>query len=298
MDGDGRQIVGFKNSQGQEQRFAVEDFGSYAVIVEYLSHEVINVEIPAEINGKPVAEIGEECFFENFWSENDGERHIETVRFPDTLRVIGPSAFVFCKELREVIIPEGVTEIGRCAFQECRSLRRVVIPGTVKAILEGTFAYCHLGRIEEFTIGEGVQVIEATAFTEGGSYDLVLPASATLIPGDGGVDWGAPNLMPSLAEGHALHQMWPHGAPVKERKTGRTGRISSHLFGGDGCEVYELELGGETRLVFLPCDFLDKEVEFVEPYDICRLNWKCEKLSWEEKRNAYAYRRAWEKLFL
>ena len=65
-------------------------------------NEAITVEIPAEIAGYAVTEIGDKAF-------------------------INQTA-----ELGRVVIPEGVTAIGAKAFSGCDGIREVVLPSTLK----------------------------------------------------------------------------------------------------------------------------------------------------------------------
>ena len=69
------------------------------------------VDIPAELGGKPVTEIGD-------------------------------YAFAFCSSLTEVTIPEGVTSIRDSVFEGCSSLREVTIPKSVTSIESHAFYNC------------------------------------------------------------------------------------------------------------------------------------------------------------
>ena len=70
-----------------------------------------NVEIPAEIGGKPVTDI----------------------RY---------SAFYQCSSVTDVAIPEGVTSIGARAFQECTNLKNVTFPSSIETIEKWAFRGC------------------------------------------------------------------------------------------------------------------------------------------------------------
>jgi hypothetical protein len=76
-----------------------------AVIIDYkgVSAQII---IPDQINGYPVAGIGDNAF---------RSHHIESVRFPATLVFIGEYAF-FDNKLTSVSLPASVTMIGTGAF--------------------------------------------------------------------------------------------------------------------------------------------------------------------------------------
>jgi len=84
-----------------------------------LKDHPLEVKIPETYHGKPVTEIGEEAF--------KGEK-LTSLSLPDSLKIIGESAFEGCKNLREVSLPSGLESLGRRAFQDCTSLKEVSFP--------------------------------------------------------------------------------------------------------------------------------------------------------------------------
>ncbi|MBR2453554.1 MAG: leucine-rich repeat domain-containing protein, partial [Clostridia bacterium] len=67
------------------------------------------VTVPAEIDGLPVTEIGNDCFRE--WMAY----FLTKVTVPDTVKRIGDRAFYCCEQLKSVDLPEGIS-IGADAF--------------------------------------------------------------------------------------------------------------------------------------------------------------------------------------
>ena len=119
-----------------------------ATLVHYFGSDS-KVNIPAELGGKPVTEIGE-------------------------------FAFTNCSGLTKVTIPEGVTSIGAGAFQSCGSLTEVTIPKSVETIGNGAFGFC--SSLTEVTIPEGVTSIKDSAFQSCGSLtEVTIPKSVTSI---------------------------------------------------------------------------------------------------------------------
>ena len=118
---------------------SAEQFGlfSYRVIEDaieisdYPEDAVGEVDIPAEIDGKPVTSIGD-------------------------------SAFARCGGITSVEIPSSVTSIGHSAFLRCGGLNSVTIPGSVTSIGLGTFYLC--GQLTDVTISPGVTSIGSRAF--------------------------------------------------------------------------------------------------------------------------------------
>ena len=121
-----------------------------AILVRYFGSDS-KVDIPAELGGKPVTEIGE-------W------------------------AFAYCSSLTEVTIPEGVTSIRAFAFRSCSSLTKAIIPEGVTSIGESAFQSC--GSLTEVTIPKSVTSIESFAFSE-------CEALATVYYGGTQKDWDA-----------------------------------------------------------------------------------------------------------
>ena len=68
-----------------------------------------------------------------------GNRH--TV-IPNSVEIIGDSAFQHCNGLTSVIIPEGVTKIGFAAFAGCFDLTSVIISEGVTEIGATAFSFC------------------------------------------------------------------------------------------------------------------------------------------------------------
>ena len=95
------------------------------------------VDIPAELGGKPVTEIGEWAFA--YYSS------LTEVTIPEGVTSIRAFAFRSCSSLTKAIIPEGVTSIGESAFQSCGSLTEVTIPKSVTSI--EYFAFCDCGAL-------------------------------------------------------------------------------------------------------------------------------------------------------
>ena len=103
-----------------------------ATLVRYFGSDS-KVDIPAELGGKPVTEIGE-------W------------------------AFAYYSSLTEVTIPEGVTSIRAFAFRSCSSLTKATISEGVTSIGDSAFAYC--SSLTEVTIPKSVTSMEDRAFYE------------------------------------------------------------------------------------------------------------------------------------
>ena len=83
------------------------------------------VNIPTEIDGKPVTSIGKHAFSGFSLTE---------ITIPDSVASIGEYAFYGCTSLTEITIPDSVTSIGDCSFWGCTSLTEITLPDSVTYI--------------------------------------------------------------------------------------------------------------------------------------------------------------------
>ena len=108
--------------------------------------------IPAVYECKKVVGIGYSCF---------EYASITSVDIPDSVTVIGDSAFYSCIGLANLTIGNSVAVIGDSAFYGCRALANIVIPDSVISIGNETFKCCGLTSI---TIPDSVTKIGQDAF--------------------------------------------------------------------------------------------------------------------------------------
>ena len=73
------------------------------------------LKIPAEYEGHPVTQIGDNAFS---WSG------VRNVVIPASVTQIGEACFSWCEDLVRIEIPETVRIIGEWAFIGCSSLKR------------------------------------------------------------------------------------------------------------------------------------------------------------------------------
>ncbi len=90
------------------------------------------IEVPSEIDNCSVQEIGKYCF--------TGNKNVETVILPESVKQIDEWAFANCPNLKTVIAP-GVETCGRYAFYQCENLVNVEMPN-VTAANTGMFKNC------------------------------------------------------------------------------------------------------------------------------------------------------------
>ncbi len=153
----------------------------------------VDLEIPSEIDGKPVVGIADGVF--------RNIKETESAVIPDSVKYIGASAFEGCTNLKEITVPEGVEAVGERAFRDTPWLEEqtgefvtvgdriaikyggtdvdVTVPPEIKYLSD---AFSSNPDIKTVTISEGTTVIGAHAFSGMRSLEkVVIPASVTKI---------------------------------------------------------------------------------------------------------------------
>lgn len=137
------------------------------------------LEIPEQISGKTVTEIGKSAFASTKFSE---------IKLPDTVTAIGDFAFSSCKNLTSIQIPASVTSIGASAFVSCEKLEDISIAsGNLNYKAENQVIYTKDGSTlvtcpvaGEVLIPSTVTKIADYAFYYNGNLKrIVIPESVT-----------------------------------------------------------------------------------------------------------------------
>ena len=81
---------------------------------------------------------------------------------PDTITMIGESAFAGDETLKEIVIGPNVKVIGAGAFQYCTSLKKVTIAEGVESV--GSFAFYACSSLEEISLPSTVKRLEPYTF--------------------------------------------------------------------------------------------------------------------------------------
>ena len=99
---------------------------------------------------------------------------------PNSVTLIGDSAFSYCRELTSITIPDSVTSIGSGAFSDCRNLTSITIPNSVTSIGGGAFSSC--SALISITIPDSVTSISHTVFENCSNLtSITIPNSVTSI---------------------------------------------------------------------------------------------------------------------
>lgn len=126
------------------------------------------VEIPSQIDGKTVVELGYELFMNN--------TDLTGVEIPDTVVRIRDSAFQGCTNLTGIDIPSSVEKIDYAAFALCKNITSLVIPSSVKILGKSVFYGCD--GLTEIVLKEGVESLGGSCFYScDGIEEVTLPST-------------------------------------------------------------------------------------------------------------------------
>mgnify|MGYP004594940009 FL=1 len=104
----------------------------------------------------------------------------ERVTIPDTVEVVGESAFENNQKIQFVVIPKSVKRLEAYVFWGCSNLEEVVLGKGLTAVDEYSFAGCT--GLKQITIPENIQSIEAQAFAGCTNLtDIYISSSVTSI---------------------------------------------------------------------------------------------------------------------
>ena len=107
----------------------------------------------------------------------------ERVTIPDTVEVVGESAFENNQKVQFVVIPKSVKRLDAYVFWGCNNLEEVVLGKGLTAVDEYSFAGCT--GLKQITIPENIQSIDAQAFAGCVNLtDIYIPDTVTGIAED------------------------------------------------------------------------------------------------------------------
>lgn len=180
---------------------------------------IVDLVIPAEIDGYKVVAIGNRAF--------DKNTEVASIQIPDTVESIGQSAFVKtaffkndanweddvlyigkfliaakttlegeyvvksgttviadnafrnCKKLTKVIMLNGVVSIGLLAFRDCTELTDVVLPSSLKNI--GGYAFAGCTALTMVKLPDGLETLGKYSFNGSGLTEITIPASVKTV---------------------------------------------------------------------------------------------------------------------
>ncbi len=148
-------------------------------ITEYTGKRT-SVAVPDTLDGLPVTEIGRGAFILT---------EVTDVALPDTVRVIGDSAFCRCEQLTELNIPKSLERVGAQAFHDTPFEETLGAEELV--IINDKILYKYNGTADRVTIPEGVVCIGGGCFAWSGVAEVVIPDSVRYIETSAFAECGA-----------------------------------------------------------------------------------------------------------
>ncbi len=137
---------------------------------EFVTFEIHNGEIPEEIDGVEVVEIGERAF--------EYGAAYDKIVVPASIQRIGTRAFYHCISLQSLELSEGLEEIGYAAFEET-GIKTVRFPDSLKVI--GPKAFCRCNDLVQVSFGLGIEEIHEQAFSQVNIQSVVIPQKIKMI---------------------------------------------------------------------------------------------------------------------
>ena len=142
-------VAGNAEYDGYAEGFYYDVYEAEGTEYIQLSHCELtgNIEIPEEIDGKPVRSM-QTASISRAWSEGEIDpfftdpEGVLSVTFPAALQEIGDGAFAGCRNLRALTFPQALQEVGRNAFENCTALQAITLPSGVTSVGENAFLGC------------------------------------------------------------------------------------------------------------------------------------------------------------
>jgi len=186
-----------------EADFTVEPTadGKGQIITGYIGTETA-VRIPAKIQGKPVREIGNNAFFNNFTvisvdipkgvtkigarafgnssQENKTKSKLTAVAIPKGVVEIGNQAFIY-SPITAVSLPQSLTKLGFNAFA-VTDISEIVLPASITDFTETKAVFMNCEKLEKAVLPKGMTIIPEAMFAGCSSLAAItLPASIKVI---------------------------------------------------------------------------------------------------------------------
>lgn len=141
-------------TDNSDYEYTLLDDGTYCITKYNGTSTVANV--PMQINGILVTEIGNKAFYEN--------KIVEEIVLPLSVVAIGDDAFTKCVNLSKCTFTNNVSKIGARALKGCTSLTSLSLPTSLSVISEEMIQGCT--NLTKVIIGSKVTIIEKLAFSE------------------------------------------------------------------------------------------------------------------------------------
>lgn len=138
---------------GQESDYEYQETDGTIKINKYKGSST-KINIPSEIDGKAVTEIGSFAF--------SGCKTVESIVIPNGMKKIEGYAFSNCSNLNYIEIPDSVTSIETGIFSGCGNLGSVEIPSSVTDLGGNVFSNC--SSLKSVKLPNGITSLDVCMF--------------------------------------------------------------------------------------------------------------------------------------
>ena len=107
--------------------------------------------VPESIDHKKVTMIGKGAF--------KGNKYLEKVILPESIKTLGAEAFADCKELQYVYLPVDLEVINAHCFLNCTKLEEIQIPYEIRKICRGAFQNCEKLSVMKSYVKSGISSV-------------------------------------------------------------------------------------------------------------------------------------------
>ncbi|MBQ6181285.1 MAG: leucine-rich repeat domain-containing protein [Ruminococcus sp.] len=156
-------------TEGATDELKYYQYEDHITIVGVVSSSIKSLEIPDQISGLPVTELGAKAFSSCYY--------LETVKLPEKLEKIGAYAFMNCRNIKELSIPDSVSSIGNEAFRQCSGLESFTLPASLTELGTAVFTGCK--KLSGFSAAKDSKVFSVSdgiVFSDSGKTLAVFPA--------------------------------------------------------------------------------------------------------------------------
>lgn len=131
-----------------------------ACINKYIGNER-NVVVPGKISGYEVFAVNFNAFSGDSYF---GNKTIESIDFPDSVRFLIGNVCEKCYALEKVKLPKDLITIGNGCFNSCWSLTEITLGNNLREIGKAAFYWCK--NLSQVNFGKNLVMIETFSFAE------------------------------------------------------------------------------------------------------------------------------------
>ena len=140
--------------------------GTYEITgIRLITNDHVDVEIPAEIEGREVTGIAADAF--------KSINTIESVEIPEGILYIGDYAFYGCTALESVELPASLETIGKGVFEGCTSLEELDFAEDSGLTTVGDYAFKGCAVLEGFSFSGAITNVGDGAFMDCDAFTAV-----------------------------------------------------------------------------------------------------------------------------